>query len=145
MLIVADESLSQHTPVPPCGHPQCARAAAARGAAAASFLPGYTWIPAAVHNTASCRGRCAACRQLAQPPPSYSKLFLDDQPPEYHDSLVIKDPEVCREERVATADCSRDNTTVTDVVIQMEEEPELVINVEQLKQLEDENTPLTKP
>ena len=127
--------------MPPCGHPQCARAAAARGGGPA-FLPGYTWLPAAaVHNTASCRGRCSACRQLSQPPPSYSKLFLDDQPPEYHDSLVIKDDEESREERVDTTDCNRDN----DVVIQMEEEPELVINIEQLKHLENENTPLTKP
>merc|ERR1719357_713842 len=46
---------------------------------------------AQVHNTAVCRGRCGPCRALALPPPSYSKLFLEEQPPAYDDSVVIKD------------------------------------------------------
>jgi len=79
--------------LPPCGHAQCARAA---------MLP-YTGLPAAwlpellslqpTHNTAVCRGRCGACRDLARPPPSYTKLFLEDQPPAYYDSIVLKDGE----------------------------------------------------
>ena len=47
--------------------------------------------PPPTHNTAVCRGRCQACRDLARPPPSYTKLFLEDQPPAYHDSIVLKD------------------------------------------------------
>jgi len=83
----------EHLVLPPCGHAQCARAA---------ILP-YTGLPAAwvpelltlrapqpTHNTAVCRGRCSACRDLARPPPSYTKLFLEDQPPAYHDSIVLK-------------------------------------------------------
>jgi len=94
--------------VPSCGHPQCARAATNSGATSTRYLPytglGGAWIPeimtlqgfplpqaqAQVHNTALCRGRCAPCRALALPPPSYSKLFLEEQPPAYDDSVVIK-------------------------------------------------------
>jgi len=98
--------------LPPCGHPQCSRtpqhnATPTRG----NYLPytglGGAWIPeimtlqgfplpqaqAQLHNTAVCRGRCGACRTLAQPPPSYTKLFLEEQPPAYDDSVVIKENE----------------------------------------------------
>jgi len=86
-------------PLPPCGHAMCARAA--RGAA--PLLP-YTWVnihslqQPRVHNTAVCRGRCDACRSLQQPPPSYSKLFEEEQPPQYSDSLVIKNEDILHEE-----------------------------------------------
>jgi len=85
--------------LPPCGHPQCARPA---------LLPytglGAAWIPEllslqsgqpapspAPHSTAVCRGRCSECRALARPPPSYTKLFYDEQPPAYQDTIVIKE------------------------------------------------------
>ena len=41
--------------------------------------------------TAVCSGgadSCDCCRQLAQPPPSYSKLFLEDSPPSYVDAVT---------------------------------------------------------
>merc|ERR1719244_1441204 len=84
--ITTDESSDHQPSLPPCGHPQCARVVRTT-----TLLP-YTWMPAVqpIHNTAVCRGRCDSCRQLQQPPPSYTKLFLDDQPPAYTDSIVIK-------------------------------------------------------
>ena len=80
--------------LPPCGHAQCARAALLpyTGLAAAAWIPELLLQgPQQTHNTAVCRGRCQACRDLARPPPSYTKLFLEDQPPAYHDSIVLKD------------------------------------------------------
>ena len=92
----------------------CARAA--RGAA--PLLP-YTWVnihslQPRVHNTAVCRGRCDACRSLQQPPPSYSKLFEEEQPPQYSDSLVIKDEVILHEEAAPEYSDA--------IVIRMEEE-----------------------
>ena len=93
--------------LPPCGHPQCSRVTT-NPSTGRRYLPytglGGAWIPeimtfqgfpltqaqAQVHNTALCRGRCGPCRALALPPPSYSKLFLEEQPPAYDDSVVIK-------------------------------------------------------
>jgi len=99
-------------PLPPCGHPQCAIAAehSSLSMPIPSYLPytglGAAWIPEMMtlqgrlpqpqphlHNTAVCRGRCANCRTMAIPPPSYTKLFLDEQPPAYDDTLVIKEDE----------------------------------------------------
>eukprot|EP00092_Neocalanus_flemingeri_P021676 GFUD01023513.1.p1 GENE.GFUD01023513.1~~GFUD01023513.1.p1 ORF type:complete len:297 (+),score=83.59 GFUD01023513.1:238-1128(+) len=96
--------------LPPCGHPQCARAAqqnASQSTPRPSYLPytglGGAWIPEIMtlqglpqpeprlHNTAVCRGRCGHCRTMALPPPSYTKLFLDEQPPAYTDDVVIKE------------------------------------------------------
>jgi len=102
-------------PLPPCGHAMCARAA--RGAA--PLLP-YTWVnihslqQPRVHNTAVCRGRCDACRSLQQPPPSYSKLFEEEQPPQYSDSLVIKNENILHEEAAPEYSDA--------IVIRMEEE-----------------------
>jgi len=93
--------------LPPCGHPQCSRVTT-NPSTGRRYLPytglGGAWIPeimtfqgfpltqaqAQVHNTALCRGRCGPCRALALPPPSYTKLFLEEQPPAYDDSVVIK-------------------------------------------------------
>ena len=102
-------------------------------------------VNAAVHNTDHCR--CAACRSLSQPPPSYTNLFLDDQPPEYNDSLVIKhspdntetSADVCQE----LPSCSV-NESSHDVVIDITEDQEVIINVEDLKNMADEQTPLTE-
>ena len=146
---VADESLGP-APLPPCGHPQCARAARS------ATLLSYTWLPAAaaavpapaVHSTAACRGQCAACRSLAQPPPSYTKLFLDEQPPEYEDSLVIKteagpgeaaagdDVVICVE---AEDGASEDVTNLAEEVETIKDSIEYVNEVNN----EDEETPLT--
>jgi len=129
-------------PLPPCGHAMCARAA--RGAA--PLLP-YTWVnihslqQPRVHNTAVCRGRCDACRSLQQPPPSYSKLFEEEeQPPQYSDSLVIKDENILDEEEEAPEysdaiairmeeEASDDSNS--DVIIQMEN---VEVEEEHLKQ-----------
>jgi len=97
--------------VPPCGHPQCSRTSPS-SPTRRNYLPytglGGAWIPeilalqgiplpqsqAHLHNTAVCRGRCSSCRTLALPPPSYDKLFLDEQPPAYDDSVVIKENDI---------------------------------------------------
>merc|ERR1712126_209533 len=100
-------------PLPPCGHPQCSRSLHQQqqpsNIGSTGYLPytglGAAWIPEImtlqgfavqhpqVHSTATCRGRCNTCRNLSQPPPSYNKLFLEEQPPAYDDSVVIKDSE----------------------------------------------------
>jgi hypothetical protein len=101
--------------LPPCGHPQCARRP--NSSFPNSYLP-YTGLasalvpeilalernvltgsrsggagrPAAslpVHSTTACRGRCSHCRSLSRPPPSYTKLFLEDQPPSYTDAMEL--------------------------------------------------------
>jgi len=43
-----------------------------------------------VHNTSLCNNSCDSCRSLTVPPPSYTKLFLEDCPPSYTDDLVLK-------------------------------------------------------
>jgi len=108
-------------PLPPCGHPQCSRSLHQQqqpnNTGSTGYLPytglGAAWIPEImtlqgfavqhpqVHSTATCRGRCNTCRNLSQPPPSYNKLFLEEQPPAYDDSVVIKDSE----ERVEIENC----------------------------------------
>jgi len=104
------ESGSSPQLLPPCGHPQCYRGSISNSSSSGSgtgYLPyaglGSAWIPEIltlqglpvaqpqIHSTATCRGRCSSCRGLAQPPPSYDKLFLDEQPPAYNDSVVIKE------------------------------------------------------
>lgn len=102
------ESGSSPRLLPPCGHPQCYRGSISNSSSSGTgYLPyaglGSAWIPEIltlqglpvaqpqVHSTATCRGRCSSCRGLAQPPPSYDKLFLDEQPPAYNDSVVIKE------------------------------------------------------
>jgi len=96
--------------LPPCGHPQCSRTSP--HSQSRNYLPytglGGAWIPEILtlqglplphaqphlHNTAVCRGRCSACRSMALPPPSYNNLFLEEQPPAYDDSVVIKENEI---------------------------------------------------
>ena len=114
----------------------CARVA--RGGA--PLLP-YTWVnihslqQPRVHNTAVCRGRCDACRSLQQPPPSYSKLFEEEQPPQYSDSLVIKSEVILHQE--AAPEYS------DDIVIRMEEEAstdsnsDVIINMENYEEEEE--------
>merc|ERR1712083_473893 len=50
-------------------------------------------VPLPVHATAHCNDGCDSCRRLAQPPPSYTKLFLEELPPSYGDA-VAKEEEV---------------------------------------------------
>ena len=144
MILFADESVSGQGPLPPCGHAMCARAA--RGA---PLLP-YTWVnvqsmqqPAA-HSTAACRGRCAACRSLAQPPPSYSKLFEEEAPPQYNDSLVIKEdmeeeeeaaPEYHDDIVIRVDGASADSNS--DVIIYVEEDGS--VRQEELSKNEEED------
>jgi len=155
--ISTDESLSSSQPsLPPCGHPQCARAIRST-----TLLP-YTWLPAVqpVHNTAVCRGRCDACRALQQPPPSYTKLFLDDQPPAYADSIVIKSESIVNlehsaesasenEKEASKSESSFNISSDTDEpnVISNENENEIIVEFNEFLELgedEDEETPLTE-
>jgi len=148
---VSGETAPSPAPLPPCGHAQCARAARS-----GTMLP-YAWLPAvaAVHSTAACRGRCAACRSLGQPPPSYSKLFLDEQPPAYNDSLVIKNKEdqensdtvvIAPEDNIASsilAEANDYNTCdVQDVVIEIGDDEEIL---EDSDNPEDQQTLLNVP
>ena len=143
MFLFSDESVSGPGPLPPCGHAMCARAA--RGA---PLLP-YTWVnvhsmqhPAA-HSTAACRGRCAACRSLAQPPPSYSKLYEEEAPPQYNDSLVIKEDEEAAPEYhddivIRVEEASADSNS--DVIINVEDdEEEKNVRQEELLKNEEED------
>jgi len=160
--ITTDESSGSQPSLPPCGHPQCARVVRTT-----TLLP-YTWMPAVqpIHNTAVCRGRCDSCRQLQQPPPSYTKLFLDDQPPAYTDSIVIKNETVENRElsteiasengleivniEASNCDTSRNNSENTvvespvisnDIIVEFNEF--LDHEEEDLKD-ENEETPLTE-
>ena len=119
---VAGEEAVPSLVVPPCGHPQCARAAMLPYTGLpAAFLPHLLAVrPQPTHNTAVCRGRCDACRDLARPPPSYTKLFLEDQPPAYHDSIVLKEGD-----NNCSALQPRDNCDSNDTVINIELTPDI--------------------
>jgi len=132
---------STHAQVPPCGHPQCSRTSPSTPTRR-NYLPytgiGGAWIPeilalqgiplpqsqAQLHNTAVCRGRCSSCRTLALPPPSYDKLFLDEQPPAYDDSVVIKENDDIEtvDETGELNSCTVDIECVTTEVSEAEEE-----------------------
>ena len=128
----------------------------ARAARGAPLLP-YTWVnvqsmqqPAA-HSTAACRGRCAACRSLAQPPPSYSKLFEEEAPPQYNDSLVIKEedmeeetaPEYHDDIVIRVEDASADSNS--DVIINVEDdEEEKNVRQEELSKNEEDKASLNQ-
>ena len=63
----------------------------------AMLLPGLmnieTGRPGSVagplHNTISCNNSCENCQKLSLPPPSYTKLFLDETPPSYTDAVTM--------------------------------------------------------
>ena len=139
--------------LPPCGHAQCARAALLpyTGLAATAWLPELLLQgPQQTHNTAVCRGRCQACRDLARPPPSYTKLFLEDQPPEYDDSLVIKTEAGPGEAAAAAGDdvviCVEAEDEVSEDVTNLAQEVESIKDsIEYVNEVknEDEETPLT--
>merc|ERR1719341_3063382 len=44
----------------------------------------------AVHHSGHCNNSCENCIKLSQPPPSYAKLFLDENPPTYSDALTME-------------------------------------------------------
>ena len=46
-------------------------------------------IAGPLHNTISCNNSCENCQKLSQPPPSYTKLFLDETPPSYTDAVTM--------------------------------------------------------
>merc|ERR1712241_1383932 len=85
------------------------------------FLPSMIRLPhpmpLPVHATAHCNDGCDSCRRLAQPPPSYTKLFLEELPPSYGDA-VAKEGEV----------------DVLEEVVVLEEE---VISVEEVVTVEE--------
>jgi hypothetical protein len=89
-------------PLPPsCNHPQCAHAHELlllnRAVTSSAYVGiGSLWFPellgleALRPPPAMCLGAdsCDSCRQLSQPPPSYTKLFLEDSPPSYLDAVT---------------------------------------------------------
>jgi len=90
-------SESQH-----CNHAACQEVRNSE-----SILPytglGAIWIPEimsfqtpisnncqpAMHNSRLCNNQCDRCKQLALPPPSYTKLFLEENPPTYTDAVLV--------------------------------------------------------
>merc|ERR1711872_704223 len=62
-------------------------------ASSASCSGPSTLSPGAVHNTGQCNNGCDNCQRLTVPPPSYTKLFLEDCPPDYSDEIVLKSEE----------------------------------------------------
>jgi len=59
-------------------------------------------VPLPVHATAHCNDGCDSCRRLAQPPPSYTKLFLEELPPSYGDAVAKEEEVVVTVEEVVT-------------------------------------------
>ena len=47
-------------------------------------------IAGPLHNTISCNNSCENCQKLSLPPPSYTKLFLDETPPSYTDAVSME-------------------------------------------------------
>jgi len=165
--ITASQPGSPNLPLPPCGHPQCARAAehSSPSMPQPSYLPytglGAAWIPEMMtlqgrlpqpqpnlHNTAVCRGRCANCRTMALPPPSYTKLFLDELPPAYDDTLVIKEEEqeALAEHVDRTGEC---NSCTVDIECDAsetdsDETEDASINSDQARTSEGDNSPLSQ-
>jgi len=158
-------SVSVHHPgtptsLPPCGHPQCARASQATPPSShlPNLLPytglGGAWLPEIMtlqglpqpqpqlHSTAVCRGRCTQCRTMAQPPPSYTKLFLEEQPPAYTDDVVIKDEIV--EQSVGAEECN--NSCIVNIEhVESDECTEngnVSLNGDQIRTSESEDSPL---
>ena len=63
--------------------------------------------------------RCLATSSL-RPPPSYTKLFLEDRPPAYYDSLVLKDGDNTSIEITEPSEESDDNDN-NDIVINIQD------------------------
>jgi len=84
-----------------CNHAACQEAVQTETILPYSGL-GALWIPemitiqtgrnpnpaTAAHNSRLCNNQCERCKQLALPPPSYTKLFLEEKPPTYGDALL---------------------------------------------------------
>jgi len=133
--------------MPWCGHAHCSQVHQSNGRIPQQpYLPyagiGSAWIPGSmvrlapplplpVHATATCNDGCDGCRRLAQPPPSYTKLFLEEQPPSYGDAVqkeeasevIIEDTEVIVQDSVVIE--IEDNETITK-----EEEDHVIVVVE---------------
>jgi len=92
---------SAESPVRRCNHAVCQQAHERNGILPYSGL-GAMWIPEmrtvegpgggglAVHHSGHCNNSCENCIKLSQPPPSYAKLFLDENPPTYSDALTME-------------------------------------------------------
>jgi len=58
-----------------------------------SYSGPSTLSSGAGHNTGQCNNGCDNCQRLTVPPPSYTKLFLEECPPDYSDDIVLKSEE----------------------------------------------------
>jgi len=58
-----------------------------------SFSAPSALSPSAGHNTGQCNNGCDNFERLTVPPPSYTKLFLEECPPDYSDDIVLKSEE----------------------------------------------------
>ena len=76
---------------------------------------------------------------MAQPPPSYTKLFLEEQPPAYNDSVVIKNDDAALAEIVDGTEES--NSCAVDIEDNDEKE-DASINSDQARTSDGEDSPL---
>lgn len=138
--------------MPWCGHAHCSQVHQSSVRVAQPYLPyagiGSAWIPNSmvrlapapplplpVHATATCNDGCDGCRRLAQPPPSYTKLFLEEQPPSYGDAVQGEEAGEVSEDRVEDSEERVENSDVVIEVenietVEKEDEDSLVVVVE---------------
>jgi hypothetical protein len=137
-------------PLPPsCNHPQCVHAhellllnsALSPPSSSAYVGLGSLWFPEVLGLEASLRGRpppaaaqlcrgpdsCDSCRQLGQPPPSYTKLFLEESPPSYKDAVTGQQlSEISADQmQAATALCSEEQIDAQSATTAMRSEEQM--------------------
>jgi len=115
--------------LPPCGHPGCRRVV--QGALLVGGGGGHlVGVGPPPHSSATCRGRCPACSQLARPPPAYKQLFPgeEEEPPTYTECLAAMGQVQAlegtpnTEDRVDMEDTEDTANIVEDHSINMEQE-----------------------
>merc|ERR1712200_66419 len=79
----------RHNLIPYAGIGACYIPPRNNAAAVASYPDGRV-ILNNLHNTAYCDNSCDNCKALNQPPPSYSKVCLDEPPPDYTDDMYTQ-------------------------------------------------------
>jgi len=94
-------------------------------------------VPLPVHATAHCNDGCDSCRRLAQPPPSYTKLFLEELPPSYGDA-VAKEEDVNVLEEVVTVEESGEGVEDSDVVDRSDDSVVVVVQDDESGRENDE-------
>jgi len=101
-------------------------------------------LPLPVHATAHCNDGCDSCRRLAQPPPSYTKLFLEELPPSYGDAVAKEEDVDVLEEVVVTVEESgegvEDSVSVDSEVVDSSDNVVVVIQDDESGRENDERS-----